>query len=114
MRMWLVLPKFLCRKHLLGEHVEMHMIYGALKKNFDKSLKGLSDKKFINASLTKSRHDELAKELVARGYKHNSHMNDLPNNHANFKSNINYVESVYELVRRCPECKKRIFQNIFG
>ena len=32
MRMWLVPPSHMCRKHLLGEHVELHMLLGTLKK----------------------------------------------------------------------------------
>jgi hypothetical protein len=30
MRMWMVPPKVMCRKHLLGEHVEIHMLAGSL------------------------------------------------------------------------------------
>lgn len=32
MRMWVVNPKILCRKHLLGEHVELHMATGHLQR----------------------------------------------------------------------------------
>jgi hypothetical protein len=32
MRMWMVWPELMCRKHLLGEHVEIHMLLGALNK----------------------------------------------------------------------------------
>ena len=32
MRMWMVDPKKMCRKHLLGEHVEIHMMVGTLLK----------------------------------------------------------------------------------
>jgi len=28
MRMWMLNPKALCRKHLMGEHVEIHMLVG--------------------------------------------------------------------------------------
>ena len=30
MRMWMVNPGFMCNKHLLGEHVECHMLVGHL------------------------------------------------------------------------------------
>ena len=32
MRQWMVDPRLLCRKHLLGEHVENHMFIGTLKR----------------------------------------------------------------------------------
>ena len=32
MRMWMVDPKIMCRKHLLGEHVEHHMFVGTINK----------------------------------------------------------------------------------
>ena len=37
MRMWMLPPKGLCRKHLLGEHVELHMLLGSMRrgKNID-------------------------------------------------------------------------------
>lgn len=31
MRMWMVPPRHMCRKHLLGEHVELHMFVGSIK-----------------------------------------------------------------------------------
>lgn len=30
MRMWMVDPKIMCRKHLLGEHLELHMLAGCI------------------------------------------------------------------------------------
>ena len=38
MRMWMVDPSLLCRKHLLGEHLECHMFVGTINKNI--SIKG--------------------------------------------------------------------------
>ena len=32
MRMWMVDPQIMCRQHLLGEHTEMHMFVGTLKR----------------------------------------------------------------------------------
>ena len=42
MRMWLVDPKKLCREHLLGEHLEMHMF--AYSINNDKNIEGFLEK----------------------------------------------------------------------
>ena len=33
MRMWMIDPTMLCTKHLLGEHVELHMFVGTINKN---------------------------------------------------------------------------------
>jgi hypothetical protein len=70
MRMWMIDPKYMCRKHLLGEHVEIHMIIGAIKKN--KNLQGFFDKKLIEINSIITRHDELVFEMIKRGYNHNS------------------------------------------
>ena len=32
MRMWLVPPQLMCDQHLLGEHLEMHMFIGTIRK----------------------------------------------------------------------------------
>jgi Pyrimidine dimer DNA glycosylase len=32
MRMWLVDPRLMCSQHLLGEHVELHMLVGSLNR----------------------------------------------------------------------------------
>lgn len=73
MRMWGVDPKFLCRNHLLGEHVEMHMFAGTIRKGI--SIQGYIDKKLVNPRLIKVRHDILVEEMKSRGYNHNSDLN---------------------------------------
>ena len=35
MRMWMIDPKLLCRKHLLGEHLEIHMFVGTINKGIN-------------------------------------------------------------------------------
>ena len=42
MRMWMVDPRIMCRQHLLGEHVEIHMFVGAISRG--KSVKGYLEK----------------------------------------------------------------------
>lgn len=41
MRMWNINPRYMCRKHLLGEHVETHMLVGSLRK--EKSVQGINE-----------------------------------------------------------------------
>lgn len=70
MRMWKVNPKNLCRKHLLGEHVEMHMFIGTIKRGT--RLTGYIKKGLVEVHNIINRHDKLADEMITRGYKHNS------------------------------------------
>ena len=63
-------PTLLCRKHLLGEHVECHMFRGSLLKGT--SLRGFLESGLLDSRLLARRHDQLAKELQGRGYRHES------------------------------------------
>ena len=102
MRMWNVNPELLCRKHLLGEHVEMHMFMGTIAKG--RSIGGYLENKLVNPAMIRYRHDQLAYEMVKRGYNHQSPLTKpaliLP-----FRE-INVVANMAELARRCPECKR--------
>lgn len=106
MRMWMVNPKIMCRKHLLGEHVELHMFVGSINK--DISMNGYLKDNLLEPSSLHSRHNELVKEMKERGYNHNS---ILPL-HKSFSEKdylikIDIEESLTELIRRCPECASR-------
>ena len=101
MRMWNVSPEVMCRKHLLGEHVEMHMFLGALRLN--KRLDGYVNSGFVEIHNIKRRHDELAEEIVRRGYHHRSPIED-----SFFLEKRGFVDSqksFEELQRRCKECR---------
>lgn len=100
MRMWNVDTRKMCRQHLLGEHVEMHMFAGCIAKgiNIEGYLNGLVE----TGNLAK-RHNELAKEMVRRGYKHNSPYPRTPKINAGF---VDKCFNLLELGRRCRECKR--------
>lgn len=104
MRMWNVDPKLMCRKHLLGEHVEMHMFAGSILKN--KSIQGYLDKGLVEVHRIAQRHDELAAEMERRGFRHCSPMiDDCPS----FKAgSVDPQANLLELARRCPDCAARI------
>lgn len=72
MRMWMVDPKMMCMKHLLGEHVEMHMFLGSMKRGI--SMQGYCDNNLMEPLALKHRHDELVAEMLRRGYRHKSPM----------------------------------------
>ena len=104
MRMWKVPPEYLCRKHLLGEHVEMHMFIGTINK--DISINGYVKGGLVETQHIASRHDELVNEMEKRGYNHNSPINGW---NCNMKlGKVDIKNSINELKRRCPECKNNI------
>ena len=102
MRMWNINPKLMCDKHLLGEHVEMHMFVGTLNQR--KNIQGYLNNQLIEVHNINKRHNELIKEMKRRGMKH---VSELPK----FKSfEAGYVDSelnLKELRRRCKDCLKR-------
>ena len=105
MRQWLVNPILLCRKHLLGEHVEHHMFMGSIKKGI--SVKGYLRDGLLDPPTLRSRHGALVMEMKARGYNHKSPLPDvdishLPDGHINIEYNLE------DLKGRCKECADRI------
>ena len=104
MRMWNVPVEQMCRKHLMGEHVETHMFVGTM--NAAKSLKGYIDKGLIEVDLLESRHEELAKEIERRGYNHNSPLIISPLVLVQYEGlgKVDSQNSLDELARRCEEC----------
>lgn len=103
MRMWGIDPQKMCRKHLLGEHVEMHMFVGTINKGI--SIDGYIQKGLVNPSKIVSRHEELAREMERRGYTHKSPLpkilkKNLPDIPLNVKANKE------DLKNRCGECLK--------
>lgn len=79
MRIWDVPVSDLCRKHLLGEHRELHGLWNILT---------LGKKGYRNHPETKrwvgrlchlaARHEEQVKEIGRRGWNHRSPLLDLP------------------------------------
>lgn len=101
-------PKLLCRKHLLGEHVETHMFVGTMRKGY--RLDGYLKKGLVEPMKIKERHDELVKEMKRRGYKHKSEIEKNPETNINNKVNIR--ENLLELIKRCSICKSNIGEII--
>ena len=108
MRMWMVDPRIMCRKHLLGEHVEAHMFFGCITRN--KNLSGYINNNLLEIQSLFFRHIELSQEMEDRHYNHKSVMNlgaylDHYKNYENVK--IDKERSLADLLSRCPECRKR-------
>ena len=73
MRIWDINPKYLCRKHLLAEHRELHGLWNILTKHGEKG--GYSYHPETRRWVGKQkalylRHEALVKEFSRRGYNH--------------------------------------------
>lgn len=100
MRLWGVNPRTMCRQHLLGEHVEMHMVAGSVRRG--RPLGRLLDG-FVDLARVRRRHRELAVEMKRRGYCHKSPL--LPMGHVR-GGRIDVQENAVELQRRCRACRR--------
>jgi len=108
MRMWMVDPTLLCHKHLLGEHGELHKFLKSWEKQY--SIDGRIEGNAIEPMSYKKRHDQLAEELLARGYNHQSPLEQpdfmyLPLEQLKFKVDVDLNFKL--LIDRCPDCKAR-------
>lgn len=103
MRMWGISPECLCDKHLLGEHVEMHMFVGTINKGV--SIQGYINNKLVNPRFIKLRHSKIAAEMERRGIKHQS---PLPEYKEHRFRSLDISGNILDLMSRCPECQKRL------
>jgi len=111
MRMWMLPPEQMCKKHLLGEHAETHMFLGCLLKA--KRLGGFFEKKLLEPKSLFARHNELATEMTKRGYNHKSLMNPDEVEQAlsavpagQRSSRVDPKQSQQDLSARCEDCRK--------
>jgi hypothetical protein len=117
MRMWMIDPKLLCQKHLLGEHCELHKHLHNFHKGH--SVKGRYVPVIqIELCSLQERHDALAKEMAERGYNHQSPLNNCPTKEYLEQTYPDYYylrvdtdTSLDDLCQRCPECKQRILYS---
>lgn len=98
MRMWMVDPKIMCNRHLLGEHAECHMLAGTVGKG--KSIAGYLKNGFVEPQNVGSRHDKLAREMKRRGFRHNS----LLNIYLRIEGHVDLNKSSGDLRKRCEKC----------
>ena len=80
--MWAIDPSRLCRQHLLGEHVELHMMVGTLNKGI--SMEGYYARGLVDTDQIEARHEALVAEMTARGMKHKSPLPAFVNPHRGF------------------------------
>ena len=99
-RMWGVPTNTMCRQHLLGEHVEMHMIVGSIKRG--KSITGYTSNGLLDTRLIQHRHDTLVTEITDRGYNHKSPLNY---DDSLCDGSVDSDSNLVALSNRCPKCK---------
>jgi len=101
--MWKVPPDKMCRKHLLGEHVEMHMFVGTINKG--SSIDGYIRANLVEPGYIRRRHEELARELLRRGYNHHSPLPEFLGADP-IGPRLDEQAALNELISRCPECRE--------
>jgi len=112
MRMWMLPPKIMCSKHIAGEHGEFHKhLHNFTKKH---SIKGrVTGEVQIEPLAMKARHDELSKYLKVHVSAYEMpDLSYLPVEHR--EAEVNLVESIQELFRRCPNCRFKMLDAVFG
>lgn len=108
MRMWMVDPELLCDQHLLGEHVECHMLAGTLTRC--RSIDGFIAKGLLEPASLAERHSRLAEEMTARGFAHRSPLPDVDLDYLPAKARdcrVDVERSLEDLVERCEACRQR-------
>ncbi len=104
MRMWMVDPKVLCRNHLLGEHLELHILVS--KINERRKIEGFIEHGLVDPALATMRHEELAGEMKRRGYHHTSPLAKITGKMVRGK--VDSDANLRVLKERCEKCRERM------
>lgn len=84
----------------------MHMFLGAIRAGT--SLSGFIDKGLVEVHNILARHNQLAKEMSHRGWKHKSLLAPSVQNLLWIAGSVDVESNILELQRRCPACRRRI------
>lgn len=115
--MWMVNPRGMCRQHLLGEHLETHMLRGTMAAGG--SVAGYLQRGLLAPARLASRHEELVAEMERRGMQHRSPLAPLSRIWAGLSPEewtrgIDAEWARAELLRRCPRCRAMFSQLVEG
>ena len=106
-------PEYMCDKHILGEHGELHKHRHIFEKQH--SISGRIDPIVqIEPMFLKQRHDALVEEMEARGMNHDSpfawvNVSYLP--HSERMAQVDMEYNIQDLADRCPACAE-LLQDI--
>jgi hypothetical protein len=108
MRIWDLDPALLCRKHLLGEHRELHglwNIYVKGKQGYRNHPETIRWEGKLGA--LRLRHEALVAEMERRGWNHKSPLGEPPHGHSGVQLVfVNTIEEQIELLRnKGCDCK---------
>ena len=103
MRMWFVNPMWMCRQHLLGEHVELHMFFTEYFIKH-KRLSGYITRGLFDPTQLQWRHDIIAQEMTKRGYNHRTPLPEFTVFNLEDVVMVDYLDSKNELLTRCSRC----------
>lgn len=106
MRMWMVPPHTMCDQHLLGEHVEIHMLAGTLSRH--RSIDGFIAKGLLEPASMSARHDAIACEMTKRGFRHKSPLSTVDLGYLPQlarEARVDVATSAEALARRCERCR---------
>lgn len=115
MRMWMLPPKLLCDKHLLGEHGELHKFIPTFRKRYrvDKRFSPIVQIQFKGYQ---ERHDVLVDEMIERGMNHKSPLPELPDFEdiypQYFDKEVDIEYSISDLKNRCEKCRELLCQDL--
>jgi hypothetical protein len=100
-------PQIMCRKHLLGEHVELHMAAAWILQW--KCIDGWVDGNCLEPGSIGKRHKQLAAEMKRRKYEHQSPLRQpLVRSWQRPSAKVDRAAALRELLRRCTDCRDRI------
>jgi hypothetical protein len=109
MRIWDIHPKYLCRKHLLAEHRELHGLWNILTKHNGKGGYSKHPETLRWAgkqTALYNRHEALVKEFLQREYKHHTPLEQVfATGSSNQRVFINTVKEQKIILKKKPcEC----------
>lgn len=96
-------PTLMCNQHLLGEHVELHMLVGAIEKGLTRSVEGLARHGLVDTSQIEPRHEVIVQEMIARGMRHHSPLTYVD---VLGLGSVDVEQSLWEMYRRCRQCRQ--------
>lgn len=110
MRMWhSSLIPYLCTKHLLGLHYELHKHRPSFVKKY-KIIKRITPVVQIEPWRMAEAHEEVVKEMEKRGFSHQSPYGQPDLSYLDPRerfARVNYEENLARL-RTCPQCAARM------
>jgi len=98
-------PRAMCRRHLLGEHVELHMAVAWIRCG--RAVDGWVDGNCLEPASIGARHTDLATEMAYRGWNHASPLvQPLIGARQQPEARIDKAAAERELARRRKDCAK--------